>query len=109
MAQAPLSGTKILVYRGTPLPRARSVTFQEPLTGCGLVSEAEGARAASPKRAARQPHARAQSSRFAAEPGVHTHGHMRQLWHTVIAAQLNEGALLEYLHIPSCRRALSIV
>ena len=87
MAQAPLSGTKILVYRGTPLPRAQSVTFQEPLTGCGLVSEAEGARAASPNGAARQPHARAQSIRFAAEPGVHAPERMRQLWLTVNVAQ----------------------
>ena len=87
MTQAPPSGTKILVYRGTTLPQAQSVTFQEPLTGCGLVSEAEGARTASPNRAARQPCARGQSSRFAAEPGVHTLGHMRQLWLTVVAAQ----------------------
>ena len=85
VAQAPPSGTKILVYRGTPLPQAQSVTFQEPLTGYGLVSEAEEELAASPKRAARQPRARAQSSRFAA--GVHARGHMRQLWLTVIAAQ----------------------
>ena len=87
MAQAPPSGTKILVYRGTPLPRARSVTFQEPLTGCDLLSKAEEECAASPKRAAQQPRARAQSSRFAAEPGVHARGHMRRVWLTVIAAQ----------------------
>ena len=87
MAQAPPSGTKILVYRGTPLPRLRSVTFQEPLTDCGLASKTEEERASLPRRAAQQHRARARSSRFAAEQGAHACRHMRQLGLTEVADQ----------------------
>ena len=79
-AQIPPSGTKILVYRGTPLLQLQSVPGQEPLSEHGQSSRAEEERASVPKRVARQPCARALSTRFAAERGVHACRHMCQLW-----------------------------
>lgn len=66
----PPSGSRILVYRGTPLPRTPSVSFREPLTDCQAPPEpVQDSPAATPRQAGRQPRGKAQSSRFATEKG----------------------------------------
>ena len=67
----PPSGSRILVYRGTPLPCTPAVSFREPLTDCQPPLKPEqDSPAATPKQAGRAPRRKAQSSCFASENGV---------------------------------------
>ena len=67
----PQSGSRILVYKGSPLPRMPTIKFREPLTDSESTPEPEQhSPAVTPKQAGRRSRARAQSSRFAAETGA---------------------------------------
>ncbi len=70
----PSSRSRILVYRGSPLPQTPSVSFREPLTDCQPESESkQDSPAVTPRQAKRQPRRRAQSSRFATDRGAPSH------------------------------------